>query len=109
MGGSSKSTSDQIDSSTNLIFDGNSSIDGAVVTGDGNTVTTTDYGAIAGALDFGADAVSAAASVSQSAVIEQRKAQHDALNFAAGVNSDSLNFGRDSLVFAERATREAFE
>ena len=120
-GGNSKSTSNQTtnNENTNIATQGDNQ--GAVINGNGNSVTMTDNGLVDALVDIGGymsdstqAAFGAASDMAYSSTEFAGQAitdgfdyaegiNRDSLDMAEGVNRDSLNFGRDALDFGSDA------
>ncbi|AVJ51879.1 hypothetical protein [Pseudoalteromonas phage Cr39582] len=120
-GGNSKSTSNQTtnNENTNIATQGDNL--GAVINGNGNSVTMTDHGLVDALVDIGGymsdstqAAFGAASDMAYSSTEFAGQAitdgfdyaegiNRDSLDMAEGVNRDSLNFGRDALDFGSDA------
>ncbi|WP_394183365.1 hypothetical protein [Marinomonas posidonica] len=101
MGGSSKSSNKTTNNVTNYSLQGMENAE-TVVAGNGNTVTTTDHGAVEGAFDFGESALEFAGNVvdsnervTESAMNKNSELAGQTIGFASDAIENSLDFSSD--------------
>ncbi|MFD1385149.1 hypothetical protein ACFQ45_17500 [Rhodanobacter aciditrophus] len=115
MGGSSKSSNKTVNNVTNYSLQGMESAE-TVVAGDGNTVTTTDYGAVDGAFALGSEALGFAENaleIGGEVINGNTEVSKLAINANGELAKDALNqgfgFGESALEANSKALDKSFE